>query len=363
VSSRSSPHSSAVASPPTPDTVACRIASAESAREVVEADVQALLNRNNPADLHSAQPHSQNSTGGGNRVYDGIREQDHVQERSGDNDPFAGTAGSQMPILSSQTQEVDLYPLDILPLQALTDTSSISTVFRFPHLPERNFSYRIPLAGDSDSDGFIHSSQSQHILPHHMSPRRKCADNRPLDSINSLVDESTFEEVIPSSQSQTERELHMSRRILDYHSSGKVVIRGRCVRACNVSILLIGFIPASQSESPPHQNELPPVVPQGCSRRRLSDELPPVPPPDMTLSEDGFDLTSMDPVYSETEDESGDEFKLSTRIPSGLSLDVMLGSDSEILQETAEFNSLPNTVQDFEVMFGESSGGFPMSLQ
>lgn len=67
-------------------------------------------------------------------------------------------------------------------------------------------------------------------------------------------------------------------------------------------------------------------------------------------------LVPLDPVDSATEDESEDE--LSMRIPSsGYALDAVTHG-GEILEETASYiNSLPNTVQDFEVMFDESSSG------
>jgi hypothetical protein len=89
---------------------------------------------------------------------------------------------------------------------------------------------------------------------------------------------------------------------------------------------------------------------------------------------DDFVLAPVDSLGSATEDESEDEFSIrrthgtaSTRILSVRTLDAVTLSD-EVLEETAEYiNSLPHTVQDFEVMFGESSGSlpgdFPMSLR
>ena len=87
----------------------------------------------------------------------------------------------------------------------------------------------------------------------------------------------------------------------------------------------------------------------------------------------GFDPVPADPTDSATEDESEDESSIRhthrTRSPHISSSDtgVTPGSD-EAAEETAEYmNSLPHTVQDFEVMFGESSGSlpgdFPLSLQ
>jgi hypothetical protein len=298
------------------------------------------------------------------RVSGSSRKREHDEERNGDKDPFTNPSASQVLVLSSQTQDVDMQPLE-----AFADLSPAVLTFKLPPLPERNLS----VVGDSDSDGFIHSSQSQHMLPHHISPRRKSADQRLLDSVRSLLDESTLE-IVPSSQSQTEIEMNVTMRISDYFPHDIPGIRAGCVHARVVCTLLMRCIRKTKNSS--DRNDLPSA---GCSsyRRTLSDELSPVVPIQaITLTNegrtDGLDLVPVDPVDSTTEDESEDESSnrhthetAPTRIGRAAG-EATLGG--EILEETAEYiNSLPNTVQDFEVMFGESSGSlpgdFPMSLR
>lgn len=111
----------------------------------------------------------------------------------------------------------------------------------------------------------------------------------------------------------------------------------------------------------------------------MFDGLPPIPIQDPSISDDRTtDAISMAPVDSATEDESDDD-EPSIRNTSGssflrmplrpLSQDVnAVSNDNGMPEETAEpVSSFPNTVQDFELMFGESSGSlpgdFPMSLQ
>ena len=142
--------------------------------------------------MTSARPHNHIST-----IWGSSRERGRDDDDDGN--PFADTRASEMLVLSSQTQEVDVQPL-----QMLSDT------FLVPLLPERKFSCDI---SDPESDGFIQSSQSQHVLPHHISPRRKGADQR-FDF--SFADNSTLEEIVPSSQSQTELELSVSTWMSDY---------------------------------------------------------------------------------------------------------------------------------------------------
>lgn len=364
------------ASLPTPITIARSILSSGSAwREplpsnLAGADMSAPPHTSNPI---FAQPHGQISASGGNQISGSSRERGRDQERNDDNDLFADPSAFQMLVLSSQTQDADNQPL-----QALTDLSTVGPIFRVPPLPGRNLSRNILVVGDSDSDsdGFIQSSQSQHILPHHISPRRKCAGQL-LDSVrSSLVDESTLEEVVPSSQSQTELELNMFMRISDYLPHYTSGVRAGCVHARVVCPLLMRLIRVRQSESSSHRNDLPSA---GWSPAAiLHDELSHVPNQDMILSNedttDDFVLAPVDSLGSATEDESEDEFSIrrthgtaSTRILSVRTLDAVTLSD-EVLEETAEYiNSLPHTVQDFEVMFGESSGSlpgdFPMSLR
>jgi hypothetical protein len=132
-----------------------------------------------------------------------------------------------MPILSSQTQG-----FDIQPLKALTDLPPAVPIFKLPPLPEYNISRRITVVADSDE--IIHSSQSQHLLPHHISPRQKCDQK----FVHSYLAEPTFEEMVPSSQSQTEMEINMSMRVLDCFTRGKPGIRVGCVSACVVCTLI-----------------------------------------------------------------------------------------------------------------------------
>jgi hypothetical protein len=144
------------------------------------------------------------STGGG-RKSGGSR-----QSKRGlvDEDLFADSSASQMLVLSSQTQYVDLLPPDIQSLQPLTESSPVSSTL-CPPLTWCSLSHGTPSVGATNDDDFIHSSQSQHVLPHYISPRRKCANKTLLDTLHPPVDESTCEEVVASSQSQTENELNL----------------------------------------------------------------------------------------------------------------------------------------------------------
>jgi hypothetical protein len=90
----------------------------------------------------------------------------------------------------------------------------------------------------------------------------------------------------------------------------------------------------------------------------------------MTLSNNGttggFEPSAGNLVDSATEDESEDELsnRPTLEIISTRTVDTV-AFDGENLEESVEYiNSLPNTVRDFEVMFGGSlPGDFPMSLR
>lgn len=223
--SRLLPHSNVVNSLPTPVMIARRIASSGRATQEL---VPSNHSEENVLALATAQPHGQTSTSGGNQVFDGSREWDRDEERNELKDPFADPMVPQIPVLSSQTQDVNIQPL-----QALTDLFPVASIFRLPYLPEPDM-----VVDNSDSDGFIHSSQSQHILPRHRSPRRKCADQL-VNSTRTLEDESTLEEIVPSSQSQIETELNLSMRILDYFHHDKPGIRVQCVYVHALCALLM----------------------------------------------------------------------------------------------------------------------------
>ena len=328
IDSEPSPCSSSL---PTPATISRDITSDCARRKPVlskfaNADVSTQPNL---SDSTSARPSHISTIWGSSRKrgYD-----DHDYD---DENPFADASASEMPVLSSQTQEVDIQFL-----QTLTDRFLVPPVFRLPPPPERKLACN---SSDSDSDGFVQSSQSQHILPHHISPHRKSADQL-FDSIgSSLADNSTLEEIVPSSQSQTELEVNMSLRISQCLTHVKLV-RAGCVHGRLLCPLLMRFIHVRQrTTSPSLRNDLP-------SAPEL-DIISPVPIHDTISSKEstaeGLEHVSVDPTDRITEGESEDESSIQV-------------SGGEITEGTAEYmNSLPHTVQDFEVMFGESSGSLP----
>lgn len=208
--------SSAVTSLPTPITIPRRMFLSGSERQE-GVYVSTLSSSSGPTDPHSTHSRNHISTGGrGSRGSGGSREQDHNREQDIDEDPFVDMAVSQTRVPSSQTQDLDPWPL-----VSLVNPPPAVPVFRLPLLPEASTSRRMSVIDYSDSDEFIHSSQTQHILPHHTSPRRKFAEKIFLECGRSLGDESIAEEIVPSSQSQTETELSMSPR-------DKLEIRDRC---------------------------------------------------------------------------------------------------------------------------------------
>ncbi|KAF9468886.1 hypothetical protein BDZ94DRAFT_550554 [Collybia nuda] len=142
-----------------------------------------------------------------------VREPDTPEVlRACSEDPFYVFPSSQDHVPSSQTQD--------------SEFSLTSLSFRNSAIPDRtgskisgtswnSLSATIP--EPTDDCQYIHSSQTQHMLPYHISPRRNCtADSsraRTL-SLHTLLDEYT-DEIIPSSQSQIEIELDVSKEISD----------------------------------------------------------------------------------------------------------------------------------------------------
>jgi hypothetical protein len=241
------PHSSGTVSLPTPATIPRRIPSGHGRQEpallnLAPVDVPALPSPSSSIDSHSARFHNPMSTGGSRKSGDS-RQLKRGPERNLDGDSFVGSSTSEMVVLSSQSQHVDLLPPDIQPLQAITE-SPLSSIFSHP-VPRCSLSRGISSIGASDDDNFIHSSQSQHVLPHYISPRRKCANENLLDTCHPPVDGSTCEEVVASSQSQNDNELNLSMRILHHSPYEQLVIRAGFVHAfCHIYFV---------SEINPHQ--------------------------------------------------------------------------------------------------------------
>lgn len=141
--------------------------------------------------------------------------------RAHSEDPFS-LPFSQALVPSSQTQDND-DSYNSFP----SKSSPTSPSFRIPSLPNRigfgttgkpqaYLSATIPEPADDCQ--FVYSSQTQHMLPYHISPRRNHAaepsHHRTL-SLGDLTDECP-DDVIPSSQSQIERELDVSKEISEY---------------------------------------------------------------------------------------------------------------------------------------------------
>lgn len=141
--------------------------------------------------------------------------------RAHSEDPFS-LPFSQALVPSSQTQDNDISYTSFL-----SKSPTASPSFRTPSLPDRVvFGMNgVPQAFLSatnpeavDDCQFVHSSQTQHMLPYHISPRRNHAAEYSSDralSLDNLTGECP-DEVIQSSQSQIERELDISKEISEY---------------------------------------------------------------------------------------------------------------------------------------------------
>jgi hypothetical protein len=155
----------------------------------------------------------------GNRVVQELR----IAERPPSEDPFAAGSLSKALVPSSQTQDIDFeYP------DFSTGSPHASPSFRFPFLPDHIVSRNIrepctPLSAtipDNINDcQYVHSSQSQHMLPYHISPVRNRVSETFRSSSLSLngFRGQYADEIIQSSQSQTERELDISEELLEHH--------------------------------------------------------------------------------------------------------------------------------------------------
>ncbi|KAF5387938.1 hypothetical protein D9615_000128 [Tricholomella constricta] len=244
-------------------------------------------------------------------------------------------------------------------------TSRQSPVFRIPHLPKdltvaTSSSVKASRIEDKDGYEFVHSSQSQHMLPFHVSPRKDrslTGYSYSSSPIREGATTSPIEEVIPSSQSQTEDELDVSKRISDYlHRMPPMERTSIDERLPSSHFDWRTSAPilsqqASQDEGQclAHVHE---TVNDEVMQEKYSLDLP--------LPESGF----------ATEDESDNEddaaipdVHCSSSVPQHLSA----ANDTQS-QELVEYpSSLPDVVKEFHDMFGDGVGSypddFPMSLR
>ncbi|KAG6894698.1 hypothetical protein C0992_005082 [Termitomyces sp. T32_za158] len=195
-----------------------------------------------------------------------------------------------------------------------------------PHLPVGD-PLETSLIEIHDGEEYVLSSQSQLVLPFHVSPRK---DRRKLSSSSSSIAEDTAhsDEIVPSSQSQFEKEL-------DETSSSQTPLAS-------------GHTFSSSSEE------------FSTSTQILVEETP----------EEYYDLPLKDQeLSSATEEESGDEDdNMFPFVQSSSALKTSHESVPSSSQESMSYpSSLPDAIKEFREMFGVGDGSypddFPMSLR
>lgn len=241
-------------------------------------------------------------------------------------------------------------------------------LFLEPRLPDhalRDVSTKPPSAetsGIEDSDGhqYVHSSQSQHMLPFHVSPRKNRGKTGYLSSSSPLLDDATLsyiEEIIPSSQSQTEAELDTSKRTSDHCP----LIRLGAITTESSWSSDVGWYTSAPKAMQLTSDE------RWSSYENVNKYL------DTGLNA-GQLLADGDPgSATEDESENGNDASFPDgtvrRLSSGIEqLGVLTHFTSIDAQEIADYaSSLPAAVKEFQDMFGEGVGSypedFPMSLR
>ncbi|GLB33514.1 hypothetical protein LshimejAT787_0103980 [Lyophyllum shimeji] len=243
--------------------------------------------------------------------------------------------------------------------QSESSTSRQAPIFLSPRLPDRilrevsskpPFVVETPVLEDDDGHRYVHSSQSQHMLPFHVSPRKNRDKAQYHSSSSPVPDDATLssgEEVIPSSQSQIETELDMSRRISEY---------------CPLPLPMGAATESSSSRnfdwyaSPPEARRLP--LGEGPSARGTVNE-------SLDNGSTAGRLPAIEDPNSATEDESENEdAAVPPDRPAGDAEDQGVSQSQEVMDYPS---TLPDAVKEFRAMFGEGEGSypddFPMSLR
>ncbi|RDB23181.1 hypothetical protein Hypma_009653 [Hypsizygus marmoreus] len=304
----------------------------------------------------------------------GVHESTDTSESSHRDDASGLPVPSQSLVPSSQTQDYGGVLLDDSPgpskLSSYSSASCLSPRFLRPHLPNQSTLTSAGIAEGNDDGEFVESSQSQYMLPLHVSPRWKRNMLRTYFSDPPSSSERNMprlaEETIPSSQSQ-EIELTIS--------------RGIAISEC---LPCVGAHAARSSPKrfrtrdhgqPSFQDRTPSEELFSVPLRRINvDEMP---QEDSEVLQPDIAFANPHPDESTTEDESDDEssivparsagrttYSKATRIETTigvLSAQSLSGESGNLLE------SLPEAVEDFRNMFGEGDGSypddFPMSLR
>ncbi|KAG6826797.1 hypothetical protein H0H92_014380 [Tricholoma furcatifolium] len=200
----------------------------------------------------------------------------------------------------------------------------------------------------NDGREVVLSSQSQLVLPFHISPRKK-RKKTSHSSTSSFTDSISLSgEVIPSSQSQVEKELDITSKLFDDRAPTPID-----------DSLDVGTSPSNLNHW--HTSASFSSQASSSSPRILVNE----------TQADFHDISAKDDGQgSATEEESGDEginpFASLERTPSFVQETALL--QPLLSQESKEYpSSLPDAIKEFREMFGDGDGSypddFPMSLR
>ncbi|KAG5644580.1 hypothetical protein DXG03_008154 [Asterophora parasitica] len=311
------------------------------------------------------------------------------------------TVESQKLIPSSQSQKDGFGDIASTPgslrRRLELSTSRQSPVFRIPQLPnkDRSASTCCPTETsrieDRDGHEFIHSSQSQHMLPFHVSPhknRSKYGHSYSLSPVGGDAATSPVEEVIPSSQSLTERELDVSNEICQYlpgmeRSSADELSSRSTSGEWDWYTFTAVHSQESQQDSQSEGQDLVPetmcedwhIAPMTSQQHESQGEGQVFVPETMydEVMDDAYLLPPEDGSGSATEDESDDDddglaipaTKAPQRPP--ISQHHHVAPEHSQTQSHSQEgegypSSLPDVVKDFQDMFGGGDGSYPDSF-